>query len=388
MKKSIMYATITAIIASFAAITIVGCDGDFGERSEKMDNFLDKFHYNTKKVKKFSITYDGNGATGEAPIDEKSPYDSGTVVIIMDKGALKNGNAMFSKWNSQRDGKGKYSCIYNTPFQLNENVIFYAQWDTSKTFEVKVESSLAGTFAYGSGNYKPGDPVILTAGTPPEGWKFQEWTTASKGVSFEDANSANTSFIMPENKVTVKAEFVYAAGGKIGLLKDERDGKTYTTVTIDKQTWMAQNLDYETETNSWCYDDDPDNCAIYGRLYIWDAAKKVCPVGWRLPDTTDWNRLVNAIGVFSSEGRKLKATNGWNYDGNGTDDYRFSALPGGYRNTGGSFYEVGYGGYWWTATEYNNGNAYDRYMHYYHNNMIDYNDVKGKGFSVRCIEGN
>jgi uncharacterized protein (TIGR02145 family) len=384
MKKTILYTlSIIAAIAIAVFTVFVGCDGDFGERSEKMDAFLDKFHYNRKVVKKFTITYDGNGATGKAPIDEKSPYDSGEVVIIMDKGELKNGNAVFSKWNSQPDGKGKYSCVYKSPFQLNENVIFYAQWDTSITFEVKVESSLAGTLVYGSGNSKPGDPVIITAGTPPDGWKFQEWTTASSGVFFADANSASTSFIMPGNKVTVKAEFVYAAGGKIGLLKDERDGKTYTTVTIDKQTWMAQNLDYEPETGSWCYDNDPDNCAIYGRLYTRYVAKNVCPAGWRLPDTADWNRLVNAAGGANVAGKKLKSKTGWN-GGSSTDEYGFSALPGGHRRTDGSFYNAGEYGHWWTATEYGGGNAY--YQNMYYDNVYEGSNDVGYGFSVRCRE--
>jgi len=385
MKKTILYTVSIVAAVAIAAFVGGGCDGDFGERSDKMNKFLDKFHYNKKVLPKYTLTYDGNGATGNAPIDEMSPYDSGDIVIIMDKGELKNGNAVFSKWNSQPDGRGKYSCVYKNPFQINADIIFYAQWDTDKTFEVKVESLLAGTLVYGNGNFKPGDPVIITAGTPPEGWRFQEWTSASKDVSFEDANSSNTSFIMPENSVLIKAVFV-ANSGKVSLLTDDRDGKTYITVTILKQTWMARNLDYvndmTTSDSSWCYENNPDNCNTYGRLYTWNAAIKICPAGWRLPDTADWNRLINAVGGSNVAEKKLRST-----DWHGTDEYGFSALPGGYWYSGWRFYgddsyfsSVEVSGFWWTATERTD------YANYVQLPMGLYERIKKDGFSVRCIK--
>jgi len=70
------------------------------------------------------------------------------------------------------------------------------------------------------------------------------------------------------------------------------------------------------------------------------------------------------IGGSNTEGRKLKATSGWNSGGNGTDQYGFSALPGGNGYSGGSFDVVGFSGLWWSANEYNSNNAYGRYMGY------------------------
>ena len=67
----------------------------------------------------------------------------------------------------------------------------------------------------------------------------------------------------------------------LGEMIDARDNQTYQTVTLGDQTWLAQDLNYETD-NSWCYDDDPENCDTYGRLYDWEAARTACPAGWHL----------------------------------------------------------------------------------------------------------
>ncbi|MCL2219176.1 MAG: hypothetical protein FWC23_04495 [Chitinispirillia bacterium] len=125
---------------------------------------------------------------------------------------------------------------------------------------------------------------------------------------------------------------------------------------------MAENLNCAT-SNSWCYNNADSNCVKYGRLYTWDAAMTACPSGWRLPDTADWNKLVTASGGSSIAGSKLKSTSGWNdrtdgSSGNGTDEFGFSALPGGRRDADGSFYYAGYNGIWWSATEYGSGIAY------------------------------
>ena len=92
------------------------------------------------------------------------------------------------------------------------------------------------------------------------------------------------------------------------------------------------------------------------------------------------------IGGASIEGKKLKATTGWNSNGNGTDDYGFSALPGGDGLSGGSFYNAGEVGYWWSASEYNSNYAYGRSMSYYGESAgwTDYN--KSNLFSVRCLQ--
>ncbi|GBU20485.1 hypothetical protein R80B4_00363 [Fibrobacteres bacterium R8-0-B4] len=179
-------------------------------------------------------------------------------------------------------------------------------------------------------------------------------------------------------------------------LADPRDGQKYNTVKIGGQTWMAQNLNYQTESGSWCYGDDKSNCDKYGRLYDWNTAKTACPKGWKLPSKKEWEDLaVAAGGTYDYEirgvaGKKLKAGGGWNdYDGknaNGTDDFGFSALPGGNRLLDGGFYDEGGTGYWWTGTQIDNARAYVRHISNAGDIMDEGYGDKGFGYSVRCIK--
>jgi len=166
------------------------------------------------------------------------------------------------------------------------------------------------------------------------------------------------------------------------------EGGGIATIDIGGQTWMAENLN-EVVEDSWCYEGDDANCAKYGRLYTWDAAKNACQsMGWRLPDTADWWQAVRAVSDTWASGKYLKANHGWHNDGNGTDDYNFSALPGGYRRADGTFNHAGQHGYWWTATEREPGSsiAYYRDMDYEKTNVGELKIGKGVGYSVRCVK--
>ena len=213
-----------------------------------------------------------------------------------------------------------------------------------------------------------------------------------------------------------------------GTLTDTRDGQTYKTVTIGDQVWMAENLNYAytgvpynysgntSDSTSWCYKNEPENCAKYGRLYTWAAAmdsvgtwttngkgcgygsecsptgtiRGICPEGWHLPDTTEWNTLFSAVGGSFTAGTALKSTSGWNEDegesGNGTDSFGFSALPAGYRYNGGDYDNEGYDAYFWSSTEYNSNYAYYMLLYYNYDYAALYDGNKNYGFSVRCLK--
>jgi uncharacterized protein (TIGR02145 family) len=171
----------------------------------------------------------------------------------------------------------------------------------------------------------------------------------------------------------------------LGSFSDQRDGKTYITVKIGKQTWMAENLNYSA-SDSKCYGNDESNCQKYGRLYDWNTAMKSCPSGWHLPSRNEYKELDEAVGGENIAGKKLKANSGWNNNGNGTDEYGFSALPGGYSISGGSFDGVGDYGSWWSSTENYANYAYGRYMNYSYSIAFRNDYYKSRLYSVRCLK--
>jgi uncharacterized protein (TIGR02145 family) len=196
---------------------------------------------------------------------------------------------------------------------------------------------------------------------------------------------------------------------------DARDNKTYKHTLIGTQTWMAENLNYNASgskcgNGSSLSDANTSTCDTYGRLYNWATAmaidascntndlstcgatvaakhKGVCPTGWHLPSDAEWTTLTVFVGV--SPGTKLKSTSGWDSNGNGTDEFGFSALPGGDGFDNGNFNTAAAGniGYWWSATENDASTAWLRSMNY-NNAYVGSGDLSKAEhlFSVRCVQ--
>ena len=164
----------------------------------------------------------------------------------------------------------------------------------------------------------------------------------------------------------VATDFCSANGKaiKYNMLTDTRDGKTYKTVAIGVQTWMAENLNYNA-TGSECYNNNGVNCDIYGRLYSLDLAMTVCPAGWRLPSEDDWASLTTNIG---------------------TDDSGFAPLPGGLGFSG-YFLNIDYAGFWWSTTLGIEGMAYGQSISFEEESYSFYSSLFNKSslLSVRCI---
>lgn len=137
-------------------------------------------------------------------------------------------------------------------------------------------------------------------------------------------------FKISSNSSRSSVKVVNSSDVIVGSMTDSRDGQTYKTVQIGSRTWMAQNLNYKS-ANSYCYNDNANNCTKYGRLYTWAAAvgkseevcdfghscslpsgniQGVCPSGWHLPSDTEWDTLFMMVGGLSFAGSKLKSTSG------------------------------------------------------------------------------
>jgi len=117
----------------------------------------------------------------------------------------------------------------------------------------------------------------------------------------------------------------------------------------------------------------------------------ICPSGWHIPSDAEWTTLTDYVGAdYFTVGIKLRATSGWNYDGNDTDDYGFSALPGGLGNHDGSFGSVGNVSCWWSSSEPNDSkyNAYyvDGSLCMSINGIYRYGTSKPDLISVRCVK--
>lgn len=171
-------------------------------------------------------------------------------------------------------------------------------------------------------------------------------------------------------------------------LYDSRDGKTYKTVKIGDQWWMAENLNYNQES-SWCYNNNSFNCSIYGRLYDWDTAKIACPDNWHLPTSDEWDILYDYLGGnINNVGGKLKETGfaHWSSPNEGaTNETDFNALPGGLRYLGGSYNYLGKRSYFWTSTK-SIEDAEDRILYYNMGSIAISWPDKGMGHSVRCVK--
>ncbi|MCE6991097.1 FISUMP domain-containing protein [Dyadobacter sp. CY323] len=200
---------------------------------------------------------------------------------------------------------------------------------------------------------------------------------------------------LPESKIVKGAD---------GKFSDKRDGKSYKTITIGEQVWMAENLDYQSKTGSWSYDNDPKNAKTYGRLYNWETAKNVCPSGWHLPGDDEWKAMEIYLGMKptqanvdryrgTDQGGKLRST-GTIEAGDGlwaapnklaSNESGFSAIPGGNLEADSTFLLKGHYGFWWTSTENSSRNAWYRFLSFMDPEVIRYPTSKNLGFSVRCV---
>ncbi len=195
-----------------------------------------------------------------------------------------------------------------------------------------------------------------------------------------------------------------------GIITDVRDNKTYNTVLIGDQCWMRQNLNVGTRVNGvvsqannatlekYCYDNSDANCDTYGGLYQWDEMMQysttqgiqgICPAGWHLPTDAEYTALSTYLGSDAGGKMKETGTTHWNSPNTGaTNSSGFTTLPGGYRDTDGTFDAIGNNGPFWSSTQISTPSAWYIDLSYNNADVFRNNNAKGYGFSVRCVKDN
>jgi uncharacterized protein (TIGR02145 family) len=173
---------------------------------------------------------------------------------------------------------------------------------------------------------------------------------------------------------------------------DTRDGKTYKTIKIGDQVWMAENLVYKPKNGTYsAWGDDAKNSTTYGYLYNWETAQKVCPNGWHMPSDNDWKLLEEYLKTTGGEythADQMKSENGWYDNANGKNTTGFNALPSGAC----LFYDYSYWfmtekAYFWTSTP-EGVDATGRVISYDEEAIESGLYSKNNRLSVRCIKDN
>ena len=183
-----------------------------------------------------------------------------------------------------------------------------------------------------------------------------------------------------------------------GTFTDERDGKTYKTIKIGKQTWMAENLNYKV-SNSFCYEGKAENCKKYGRLYRYDAAKEACPDGWKRPSKLAWQKLLGTsfpesimkehvpgmIDGVAGYGVKFESVIGLD-----DDPYGFNILPAGYARNASKFTQGSKIAYFWTSTlgpaKFGGLSSLLIFTFAPNASYLSINPLASFAYSVRCIK--
>lgn len=229
--------------------------------------------------------------------------------------------------------------------------------------------------------------------------------------------------LTPAKKYYLRAYASNAAGESLG---DEINFTTpptitdvelneYETVIIGTQTWMVQNLSTTrfrnndpvstttpatldiTSENSpvhvWFSNGDAASATIYGNLYTWYAitdSRNICPTGWHIPTDVEWTTLENAVGGYLIAGATLKESGNdhWlaPYNTDATDLSCFTALPGGYRPASGSFSLLRNEAHFWSSTESESANGWERMLSTSSYSVTRQGAAKNSGLSVRCIK--
>lgn len=276
-----------------------------------------------------------------------------------------------------------------------EIIVFSSSEAPSSSSKAPVSSSSKPAVKSSSSNAKSSSSVPpRSSSSVPQSSSSSEAPKSSSTLYFYDCTEHDCVTMEYLNPDISYGEFL-----------DTRDNQVYRTLVISNHVWTAQNINYEIESeendeiNSWCYDNEPENCKKFGRLYTWEAAKKVCPEGWHLPTEDEWQELIAEHScdivikdgnppVYRCAGTSLKAIDSWGNGLENTNEYGFSIVAAGIANSG-KFMNKGITGYLWASTtQYESESLATLVIFEYNEDYTRFVLTKpNSGLSVRCVKG-
>jgi uncharacterized protein (TIGR02145 family) len=301
--------------------------------------------------------------------------------------------------------------------QMFQNVARILSQKTARQQVPWISSSLTGDFYFNtSQNVLPNLPNDSKVPDTEDKNKISAENSKSIKENIKsipsNIDSSRVASNKPSNSENLKNEVINSPGApNVEYFVDGRDNQQYKSIKIGNQVWMAENLKTTKlidgspiplvpEKNSWssvktfacCWynNDEPTYSSVYGVLYNWHtvATGKLCPKEWHIPSDSEWSTLITYLGGLDLSGGKLKEAgiSHWsNPNANATNEFSFSALPGGTRFKNGSFDFVGFLGSWWSSTEQSPDFAFYRGVYYNYGVVHKNYENKNAGLSVRCI---
>jgi len=262
-------------------------------------------------------------------------------------------------------------------------------WSTSHSSTINSSKTIDST---GTGKYTSTVSGLSSNTT----YYIRAYATNSSGTGYGEERSFKTQ----------------SGGGTV----TDYDGNVYHVIILGTQDWLVENLNVTHYSNgdaipivtsgtvwsslnsgAYCNYKNSLTSDTLGHLYNWYAvndSRKVCPEGWHIPTDDEWKTLLYYLGGPEIAGGKMKSTGTleqgdglWHEPNTGaTNESGFTALPGGYRDGSGNFSQLSNSAYFWSSTEKNPSNAWDRELSYKYGNVDRYDNLKTNGFSVRCLK--
>lgn len=291
-----------------------------------------------------------------------------------------------------------WASLEGTVIANNQSTIVTFEYDTTTSYKHNIDATPDTV----TGNVNTGETAYITGLKASTNYHFRIKAVNASGTSY----GKDTTFVTAG---TGRSKIIFNPGLTYGSVADN-DGNTYKTIQIGTQTWMAENLKttrYNDGTSiplvigmvDWNESTTPGYCwytndsVSYGALYNFFTVNtgKLCPLGWQVPSDAQWTALTTLLGGEDLAGNKQKEiglTHWQTPNAGATNESGYTALPGGYRRTDGTYLNLKKYGYWWSSTESSSVNAFYRLMFYDSGFAQRVNSDKRNGFSVRCLLDN